>query len=125
MPVISLPRVQFRVRTLLAIVALLAVPFAWLGWQAAIVRDREETLHRIEVSGARIFYGEDAFYIRGGYNFESHREHSESLTPSWLRRMLGDRAVSEIEFPRVVSANDLEMASHVPEAGVHGEIDYT
>jgi hypothetical protein len=35
---------QFRLRTLLIVVTLLAVPCAYVGWQAAIVRERKSLL---------------------------------------------------------------------------------
>src|ERR1700747_2520005 len=40
-------RFQFRLRTLLIVVTLLAVPCAYVGWQAKIVREREAIANRI------------------------------------------------------------------------------
>jgi hypothetical protein len=34
-------RIQFRLRTLMVVVTLLAVPCGYVGWQAKIVRERK------------------------------------------------------------------------------------
>jgi hypothetical protein len=46
-------RFQFRLRTLLIGVTLLAVPCAYIGWQLKIVRERQAEVNR-EVNRARL-----------------------------------------------------------------------
>jgi hypothetical protein len=41
---LKLPRFQFRLRTLLIVVALLAVACAYVGWQAKIVKERHKAV---------------------------------------------------------------------------------
>jgi hypothetical protein len=43
-------RFQFRLRTLLIVVTLLAIPFGYVGWQAKIVRDRKAMLETGDLS---------------------------------------------------------------------------
>jgi hypothetical protein len=47
-------RFQFRLRTLMIGVPLLAVPLGYVGWQAKIVRERRAMLIWIEDNGGRI-----------------------------------------------------------------------
>ncbi len=39
-------KIQFRLRTLMIVVTLLAVPLGYVGWQAKIVREREALINR-------------------------------------------------------------------------------
>jgi hypothetical protein len=74
-------RFQFRLRTLMIGVTLLAVPCAYVGWQAKIVRERRALLDEINAAGG----GEVPADI-------AHR-------PPWLRRILGDENVGFMVVP--------------------------
>jgi hypothetical protein len=50
----KLPRFQFRLRTLMIVVTLLAVPFAYVGWQARIARDRSAREKEQEIRRATV-----------------------------------------------------------------------
>jgi hypothetical protein len=80
-------RLQFRLRTLLIGVTLLAVPCAFVGWQAKIVRDRNEMREELESRGA--------IFLSDAVPGQGHPE----LSPSWLRRLLGDEDVPYIWTP--------------------------
>ena len=79
-------RFQFRLRTLLIGVTLLAVPLAYVGWQAKIVRERHAILKAPPM---------ESFYP------------SVKTTPL-VRRWLGDLDLSEIVMG--VNATEEEMA---------------
>jgi hypothetical protein len=40
-------RFQFRIRTMMIVVALLAIPCGYVSWQAKIVRERRGELNRV------------------------------------------------------------------------------
>jgi hypothetical protein len=77
-------RFQFRLRTLMIVVTLLAVPFAYVGWQAKIVRERKAMLAELSAADWR----------RPGF-----RWHSPTPQIPWLRRILGDKAVAMLVVP--------------------------
>jgi hypothetical protein len=65
MAAMRLPRFQFRLRTLMIAVTLLAVPLGYLGWQAKIVRARTETLHWLASLNCRINTPTDTMDLLG------------------------------------------------------------
>ena len=73
----TLPRFQFSLRTLLIVVTLLAVPCAYVGWQAKIVRDREAALAA-------------SLPVRTATGM---REPPTDIP--WMRRLLGDKQYAE------------------------------
>ena len=77
-------RFQFRLRTLLIGVTLLAVPCGYVGWQAKIVRAR---INEVE---NRFSENLDLGLCIDGYSYEIPG------TP-WFRRLLGDVTVYQIE----------------------------
>jgi hypothetical protein len=67
---------QFRLRTLLVVVTLLAIPCGYVGWQARIVHERKAVIAEVE---------------RLGGSYSSRRPSMfEAGDPCWIRLMLGD-----------------------------------
>ena len=99
-------RFQFRLRTLLLVVTLFAIPLGYVGSQAKIVRER------IALSTHN-----DNVYMFLAYNV------SEARGPSpipWLRLQLGDRQYVEIELESGVSDSTVgRYRVAFPEADVH------
>jgi hypothetical protein len=75
---------QPRLRTLMIVVTLLAVPCAYVGWQAKIVRERRAMRDSILDAGG---YITDLWFI------------PRLPPPSWLRRILGDETVEILVVP--------------------------
>jgi hypothetical protein len=71
-------RFQFRLRTLMVVVTLLALPCTYVGGQAKIVRDRAAAL----AASGRMLY-------------QAGELESPKDLP-WMRRLLGDKHYSEI-----------------------------
>jgi hypothetical protein len=95
-------RFQFRLRTLMILVALLAIPCAYVGWQAKLVRQRRDLLdHRIKHANA--IYG---------------MVDPPSLTLR-MRQWLGDVAVGQIFFDADATDDEVEETRRAfPEAEV-------
>jgi hypothetical protein len=95
------PRFQFRLRSMMVVVTLAAVPCAYLGWQATIVRQRRAELERtvdLQVVGI------DATDKEGIISF--------------VRRLLGDKRVATI-MKRRTDQLELERLRRIfPEARV-------
>jgi hypothetical protein len=79
-------RFQFRLRTLMIGVTLLAVPLGYVGWQAKIVRDRRALLDSIKAAG-------------GGDETAMFHNNASPPPPPWLRRILGDETVELLLVP--------------------------
>jgi hypothetical protein len=95
-------RFQFRLRTLLIGVTLLAVPCAYVGWQANVVRARRAELNRTV----------DARLVGIADNDE------ERVIP-WIRHVLGDQRVGSIKMLVGTDAAELERLRVLfPEAQV-------
>jgi hypothetical protein len=91
----KLPHFQFRLRTLLIGVTLLAVPMGYIGWQTTIVKEREEFLSKRPHSDPDFF------------------DHDKPHIP-WILRLMGAKPVYWIV---VDSASDAERAAALfPEA---------
>ena len=84
-------RFQFRLRTLMIGVTLLAVACAYVGWQAKIVRERRAELNRVvNMRMVGIDAGDQAKDI------------------SWARRLLGDKSVNSILMPPDTTTEELD-----------------
>jgi hypothetical protein len=103
----KLPRFQFRLRTLLIVVALLAVMCAFVGWQAKIVTGRKGWLNS---HAEQVFViAPDSVFARGD------REQS----PSHLRVWFGDERRDWIAVPETASITEKQSAASLfPEADV-------
>jgi hypothetical protein len=97
----KLPRIQFRLRTLMIVVTLLAVPCAYVGWQAKIVRERKNLLTRLVDSG-----GGYLAYVpeEGGY---WATDGKPVIEPPFLRALFGDETILEIWVRGPLRANAL------------------
>jgi hypothetical protein len=113
-------RFQFRLRTLMIGITLLAIPCAYVGWQAKIVRERQQALKALTDSGTVIFTRETDFADAdriAGYHVD--RDTWPSEVP-WLRQCLGDEHISTIDLPPSARPADTEwIRSLFPEATVN------
>jgi hypothetical protein len=85
---------QFSLRTLMIVVMLLALPCAYVGWQAKIVRERRALLDSIKAAG-----GSDLTVVL--YNSAS------PPPPPWLRRLLGDQTIEVLLVPATTNEETL------------------
>jgi hypothetical protein len=90
-------RFQFRLRTLMIVVTLLAVPCAYVGWQAKIVRERRETAEWIgkTLGGTTYRYDDDLMFVKSYRRFR----------PPLLRRLFGDWAYYRVVVPHPSEAD--------------------
>jgi hypothetical protein len=101
-------RFQFRLRTLLIGITLLAIPCAYVGWQAKIVRDRKSIARWIEDHNGEL---SDNF---AGSSQKPYRPHV-----SWLRGILGDESAALILLPMSVSDDEKQQIENAfPEAEI-------
>jgi hypothetical protein len=87
------PRFQFRLRTLMIVVTLLAVPCWWVATQRQLVQDRLALLQRVQNVD------------HGNYFFEQ-LPPGKAPSISGLRRLLGDQAISNILLPLEANAEE-------------------
>jgi hypothetical protein len=104
-------RFQFRLRTLMIGVALLAVPCAYVGWQVRIVRERQALIAAIS---------HDVMYLDVQVAAAVGYYRSKKMTPATvplLRQWLGDVAVEVIAIPARASPEFKErVKAAFPEA---------
>jgi hypothetical protein len=112
----KLPRFQFRLRTLMIVVTLLAVPMSYVGWQAKIVRERTVWL---KTHAAREPVDDDVFFLEIGWVIFRDSD-SEQHAPSRIRLWLGDEARRVIlVLPEAPSTDAAEAAALFPEATIY------
>jgi hypothetical protein len=99
---------QFTTRMLLVAITASAI---FIGWEVKGVRDRRYALQEIEAQG-----GDFPFVVSG--NLEQVQEGREDFKLSTVRRLIGDREVYRIYFPRIATENDRRLAAFFPEATV-------
>jgi hypothetical protein len=104
-------RFRFRLRTLLIVVTLLAVPCAYLGWPARIVAERRAELKRILDSGG------DALVLSAIQAKQLHRAGQPREIP-FVQWLLGDEYVQWIARPRDSASEYLRVTQEFPEADV-------
>jgi hypothetical protein len=85
---------QFSLRTLVIAVAVLAVPCAYVGWQAKIVKERKMAASEF----AQHQYG---VIIWSSEVAARHAGKWPLLQVSWLRRLLGDDYVLAVDHSRM------------------------
>jgi hypothetical protein len=102
-------RFQFRLRTLMIAVTLLAIPCGYLGWQAKIVRDRRAMIDRV-VS------------IDNGFRMKiDFRMTEPAVSVPWIRRLLGDEAIDYIDLPLDTEIEERQrIRAAFPEAHIVG-----
>jgi hypothetical protein len=104
-------RFQFRLRTLMIVVTLIAVPCAYVGWQAKIVRDRKAWLARQPIQRR----------IDGPKIIKELAQGDPTRSPSKIRLWLGDKSVEYIGIPISSNPEELKLAASLfPEAVILG-----
>jgi hypothetical protein len=104
---------QYRLRTLFIVVAVLSVPMAYVGSQAKIVRERTAAQDQIRRSHGWL-----------AFTYEDSLEGLVSCKPparklSWLRRSLGDEEMTDIFVAPPLTAAEVERLRDLfPEAEI-------
>jgi hypothetical protein len=98
-------------RTLMIVVTLLAVPCAYIGWQATIVRERRAMSEAIKGIGV----GPGGLYVDRALPDEADR------AIPWIRKLLGDQAMRVILLA-VTADNEYrhQVRELFPEAEITG-----
>lgn len=109
---------QFTLKTLLLMVAMVAIPLAWLGPKLNQARQQRESLTAARSVGARTLYEQEVQWREGRYE-DTGPATTEPHGPEWLRRILGrdffDPVVHIIFQDGRTSDNDLELLKGLPE----------
>jgi hypothetical protein len=133
MPAMTLPRFQFRLRTLLIAFALVGVACAVVRWENDIVRRRKAWIE----SNSATYSIKPVYSVRDGdvltrakispnysplgYGLEYNRLSlgSEEDCPDWLRRLLGDAPIEMICIKENTSTAEIKsVVALFPEAEV-------
>ncbi len=88
---------QFRLKTLLLIVAVLCVPLAWVGVRLNQKRHERAVIAEIERLGGRTYYD----WQRGkrwGRPLLAVKPYSAPTGPYWCRRLLGNDFFSDVDY---------------------------
>jgi hypothetical protein len=95
---------QFRLRTLLVIVTLLAIPCAYLGWQANIVSHRKLVLKNAMEQGLVLM----------------SNDLTVDAVPTipWIRRIMGDAPVRSVWWVGASKEDRERFSEAFPEANV-------
>jgi hypothetical protein len=107
------PRIRFRLRTVLLLVTLPAIPCAWIGPGRKIVRDRAALIERVEAAGGTVSGGVEEWFdprfMKTPPKSQSAWDYIPEIvidpgTPpfgeiSKVRRWLGDRSIISIRIP--------------------------
>jgi hypothetical protein len=102
-------RFQFRLRTLMIVVTLLAVACGYIGWQAKIVRERRETVRWIETLGGSMHLYDDEWYDGLPRDLPDWK-----YRPPFIRRLLGDMAYCLVVVPHLGEADDKRIREVFP-----------
>ena len=93
-------RFQFRLRTLMIGVTLLALPCAYVGWQERIVQERRQTTRWLDSVGGQVLAPSENLIKYSGFVCEV----------GWVRRLLGDAEVSKVELPKHHNLTETDLA---------------
>jgi hypothetical protein len=97
-------RIQFRLRTLMIVVTVLAVACGYVGWQAKFVRERNGMLDWIARHGGR------------AYPLIDPRPNE---MPPLVRRLLGDEPIGAVILRGPITAEERRsIAARLPEATI-------
>jgi hypothetical protein len=94
-------RFQFRLRTLMIGVTLLAVPLGYVGWHERIVQVRRQTTLWVDSVGGQVFAPSENLIKKSGFACEV----------GWLRRLLGDTEVAQVYLPKFHNVTETDMAT--------------
>jgi hypothetical protein len=105
---------RFRLRTVLLLGALLAIPCAWIGSELKLVRNRSVLINRVEAGGGEVWaWDPDTPVTIPEEIWAPHHRHLIVIKPgtqfvqiSRVRRWLGDQNVRRIDIPGVFSDDD-------------------
>jgi hypothetical protein len=106
-------RFQFRLRTLMIGLTLLAVPLGYVGWQAKIVRDRKAAIIELKTGGGTAIGAEGLS--------PSALAHGRDYTIPFLRRWVGDHAVFWIMCKHGIDVDVRRLRSLFTEALIDPE----
>jgi len=121
-------RFQFRLRSLMIVVTLLAPLFAYIAWQARIVNERRVVLAEIENLGGGIM--SDRRTTAGFWNrfpnwpseaIESfdRRDEPRRRAQTTIRRMLGDETMLVVWLPASIGRpEEVRIRQSIPEADI-------
>ena len=102
-------RFQFRLRTLLIGVTLLAVLCGYLAHEAKIVRERKRVYYKLRDRGFEALRGPDSI----------------PYGPNWIRLALGDAPIEAIRAPALATDAEIrEMRKAFPEARMNEASDF-
>ncbi len=111
-------RFQFRLRTLMIVVMLLAVPLGYVGWQAKTVRQRQYLLQRLKSKDTAYPTTADADWRFWTSPLFIKAEEPAPSVPL-VRKLLGDQAVVAIVYFSQVDDLDFQQVERAfPEAKV-------
>ena len=99
MAAMKLPRFQFRLRTLMIVVTIFCVVGGYVAHETKIARDRKAMVNRI-------------LYVEGGWTAHNTEPN---WSPPWIRRLLGDESIDEVNLPVDSPLTASEIHSVLPE----------
>jgi hypothetical protein len=110
-------RFQFRLRTLMIGVTLLAAACSYVGWQAKIVMERRLILNVFEFSDG----GKGGYWVEGADVWEPYTPTHKTLIaagtpendPSWIRLWLGDRRINTFYLRSAFSSPEIHRIEHL------------
>ena len=118
---------QFRLRSLLIGVTLLAVVCGYVGWQAGIVRERRETM--TELLRSHPVFGRIQWATISCESCHSTGQDGEHIPPPvddeipFVRRLLGDKPYRAFKIPRSYSPTEASRIRELfPEATIYWSI---
>jgi hypothetical protein len=117
--VVMKARFQFRLRTLMIGVTLVAVPCAYVGWQENIVRERWAMRQRIrEFDNGSVSISVDRVVVVLQESGPQSKNESAISIP-WIRRLLGDEAIEQITLPAGTDREERRLIHNaIPEAAL-------
>ena len=116
-PALPHRRFQFRLRTLLIVVTLLALACGYASWEAKIARERHKAVAAYRAVGG---YAVEIDETPGG----GHGTMTRFPQAPWPLRWFGEDGYSEILVPQGTSAGEIErLASLFPEASIRRDPD--
>jgi hypothetical protein len=106
-------RFQFRLRTLLIGIALVSLLLGWLGWQFKVVQERRAIRSEIQNAGG--------MFVTLPPLPDPNEKFTKQADISWIRRLMGDEAVSVISLPHDTLTGDDDLTrikAAFPEASI-------
>ena len=93
---------QFRLRTLLLIVAVLCVPLAWVAWKMDHKRHERAVIAELERLGGEVLYDWQGKRLGETWQHDMKPDSDEPNGPTWLRWLLGDDFFSDVLYVALV-----------------------